>query len=124
MCVNLSEKSGDGFCYAFCSAPAIDLDGDGQLKGRELGQKFVCPANYTCNRDLGRLLGMVASVGDKSTPNGKKACDPAKCEVGKPCLSECGIGEAECLSYPTKAGGTTSFCGAPFGNCELSITPK
>jgi hypothetical protein len=124
LCVVLSEKTGDGFCFGFCSAPAVDLDGDGKLKGRETGQKLACPANHTCNTELGRKLGMIAPVGDKSAPNGKKPCDPAKCEAGKPCPSECGIGEAECLSYPKKGGGTLSFCGAPFGNCELAVSPR
>jgi hypothetical protein len=123
ICVSISEKTGDGFCYAFCSAPAVDLDGDGKLKGRELGQKFNCPANYKCNTELGRMLGMVASVGDKSGPDGKKSCDPTKCEAGKACPGECGLGDAECLSFPTKSGESVNFCGAPFGNCELSATP-
>jgi hypothetical protein len=122
LCISLSEKTGDGFCYAFCSAPAVDSDGDGQLKGREMGQKLGCPANYKCNTDLGRMFGMVVSVGDKTSTNGKKACDPVKCQAGKPCPSECGLGDAECLTYPTKGGGQVSYCGAPFGNCEPPVS--
>lgn len=123
-CLSISEKTGDGFCYALCSVPAVDLNGDGQLTGRELGTKLTCPANHKCNTDLGRMIMMVAAVGDKNAKNGKKACDPAKCQAGKPCPSECGLGDAECLTYPSKSGAPVSFCGAPFGNCEPAISPK
>lgn len=122
MCVQISESSGDGFCFAFCSAPALDLDADGKLEGKDAGQKFGCPVNYTCNTHMGRDLGLVVPMPDRANPSQKKVCDPTKCTAGKPCPEQCGIGDAECLSYEGRSG-TMSFCGAPFGNCELSATP-
>jgi hypothetical protein len=121
-CIQLSETTGSGFCFAFCSVPALDMDGDGKLGPKEAGQKLGCPANYTCNTNLGRNVGLIAPLPDPKAANGKKGCDPAKCEAGKPCPGECGIGDAECLTYPGKNGTTVSFCGAPFGNCEEPIT--
>lgn len=122
ICYQFSEKTGDGICFAFCSVPALDIDGDGKLKGREQGQKYACPANYTCSTDLGRALGLVTPIPDAKAAGGRKSCDPSKCQAGKACLSECGVGDAECLTFEGKDGTSLNFCGAPLGSCELSAS--
>jgi hypothetical protein len=117
-CVAFSSDDDRGFCMAICSAPALDADGDGKIGANEKGGKLTCPANFECSLDFGRDLGMIRTINDTTSPSGNKICDAAKCEAGKPCPGQCGPGDAECLTYPTKSGGKVSFCGAPLGSCQ------
>ncbi len=124
-CVEITHATGVGLCFAVCSSPSIDRNGDGKIDEHEKGQQNKCPANFTCSGDLGREIGIVVAVGDATTGE-RRSCDPTKCQAHQPCPAECGLGDAECLSFE-RDGHTVNFCGAPAGSCEpkptVSVTP-
>lgn len=117
-CVGISNKNSNGICFAACSFPSLDRNGDGKISEDEQGKTHNCPAKYTCSKVLGRKLGMLQPVEDKTHVSGLKPCDASKCTAGEACLEECGAGDAECLDLPQADGTSLSACAAPYGNCE------
>ena len=115
-CVSLQDN--EGICLAQCSAPALDLNGDGLLAKEEMGKRLSCPADYECNLDLSRKIGLLRMIKNKQNPTQTKVCDATKCEPNKPCPNECGPGDGECLSLPTQSGQIVNLCGAPMGTCQ------
>ncbi len=117
-CFLTSAKKSRGICFALCSLPALDMDGDGQIGLKEAKKTLACPAHYTCSVELGRELGLVRMIPDIKNHQKTKPCDLVLCPSGQPCPSQCGPGEAECLTIETATGVKDGVCGAPFGSCE------
>lgn len=109
------SKSGEGVCVAFCSAPALDRDGDGTIGNHEKGGRSQCPNGFSCRTDVARKLQLYSTIENSGSD---KLCDPKKCTKNVPCPMECGPGDAECLTIGSGQY-QRSLCGAPYGTCLL-----
>lgn len=116
----LQGQLGDGYtglCFAFCSAPDADLNGDGSLGVDEQGFELGCREGERCYTDVARALYLANGPTDPSGPYGLRECDPVACPPGQPCPSTCGPGDTECVTIDD-VGGPVSVCLAFFGSCE------
>lgn len=111
-CKILGKKSYEGACVLTCREPALDMDGDGVIGENENGSSSPCPANYSCQTHMARRFPFYKYI---MRAKAQVKCNPNACEAGKPCPTECGPGDAECIQKP---GTSDGICGAPIGLCE------
>lgn len=117
-CAASAKSKGNGFCLALCSTPDLDRNQDGKISQSETGSKLSCPVDYKCSTDLGRKFGLYQHISDAQNPAKHKECNLSLCDAKTPCPSQCGPGNAECLTTDDKNNLEIGVCGAPLGSCE------